>query len=190
MTRPDKCPACASTEPHLHPAVQEGGEVQPCIHPFHLIVTAQNTPERVEAHRRLVAAMGMARDVGAVIADVSPAEAVLNDPPPLFSDESRRRYKRRTVLVDVDEHFFRRCIKCNTEAMAKPRNLIFDNDTKAFRVELAEFPPGWSHLVFRTDGDAFTLGMTYYLPICPECSKATRGFLGIDLERIASGDLV
>jgi hypothetical protein len=34
--RPDLCPRCESPAPHLHPATQaDGGEVQPCTHPFH-----------------------------------------------------------------------------------------------------------------------------------------------------------
>lgn len=35
------CPRCDSPAPHLHPAMQYGGEVQPCSHPFH----EKNTPE-------------------------------------------------------------------------------------------------------------------------------------------------
>lgn len=31
----DRCPRCDSPQLHLHPAVQCGGEVQPCPHPFH-----------------------------------------------------------------------------------------------------------------------------------------------------------
>lgn len=31
----DQCPRCDSPAPHLHPAVQSEGEVQPCPHPFH-----------------------------------------------------------------------------------------------------------------------------------------------------------
>lgn len=30
-----RCPRCDSAYPHLHPAVQSGGEVQVCTHPFH-----------------------------------------------------------------------------------------------------------------------------------------------------------
>lgn len=31
-----KCPRCESPAPNLHPAMQaDGGEVQPCTHPFH-----------------------------------------------------------------------------------------------------------------------------------------------------------
>lgn len=32
---PDVCPTCGSPKPHLHPAVQSEGEVQPCSDPFH-----------------------------------------------------------------------------------------------------------------------------------------------------------
>lgn len=32
---PKKCPRCDSPQPHLHPAVQCEGEVQPCGHPWH-----------------------------------------------------------------------------------------------------------------------------------------------------------
>lgn len=30
------CPKCNSHNPKLHPAIQEGGEVQPCSDPFHI----------------------------------------------------------------------------------------------------------------------------------------------------------
>jgi hypothetical protein len=36
----DRCPRCDSPKPHLHPAVQAGGEVQPCPHEFHDAITA------------------------------------------------------------------------------------------------------------------------------------------------------
>jgi len=29
------CPTCTSHSPELHPAMQEGGEVQPCPDPWH-----------------------------------------------------------------------------------------------------------------------------------------------------------
>jgi hypothetical protein len=32
---PKKCPRCDSPQPHLHPAVQFEGEVEPCGHPWH-----------------------------------------------------------------------------------------------------------------------------------------------------------
>lgn len=43
------CPRCDSPQPHLHPAVAFEGEVQPCAHPYHDTVTAQNTPEKIAA---------------------------------------------------------------------------------------------------------------------------------------------
>lgn len=45
----DRCPTCDSTAPHLHPAVQNEGEVQPCRDAFHERVTPQNTPEQIAA---------------------------------------------------------------------------------------------------------------------------------------------
>jgi hypothetical protein len=45
---PKLCPRCESPAPHLHPAVQHEGEVQPCSHPFHYQVTPENTPERMK----------------------------------------------------------------------------------------------------------------------------------------------
>jgi hypothetical protein len=42
---PGKCPTCESPQPHLHPAVQHEGEVQPCGDAFHRIVTPQNPPQ-------------------------------------------------------------------------------------------------------------------------------------------------
>lgn len=50
-----RCPRCNSPDPHLHPSVQHEGDVQPCGDPFHEIVTAQNTVERIAAHRILLA---------------------------------------------------------------------------------------------------------------------------------------
>jgi hypothetical protein len=38
----DHCPHCQSPAPHLHPAVQAEGEVQPCAHPFHQLQTWSN----------------------------------------------------------------------------------------------------------------------------------------------------
>lgn len=42
-----KCPRCGSPQPHLHPAVQYGGEVQVCFHRYHLTLTAQNTADKI-----------------------------------------------------------------------------------------------------------------------------------------------
>ena len=50
----DRCPSCFSPEPHLHPAVQHEGEVQPCPDDFHRRVTPQNTPQRIAATQRLI----------------------------------------------------------------------------------------------------------------------------------------
>ena len=45
------CPKCDSPAPHLHPAIQFEGEVQPCNHAFHLQITPQNTPAKIaDAH--------------------------------------------------------------------------------------------------------------------------------------------
>lgn len=41
------CPTCDSPAPHLHPAMQSEGEVQPCADPFHHVVTAENTAEKL-----------------------------------------------------------------------------------------------------------------------------------------------
>lgn len=35
MNRTQTCPTCESTAPHLHPAMQHGGEVQPCPDAWH-----------------------------------------------------------------------------------------------------------------------------------------------------------
>jgi hypothetical protein len=42
-----RCPKCNSPAPHLHPAVQFEGEVQPCEHDYHRQLTSQNTRERI-----------------------------------------------------------------------------------------------------------------------------------------------
>ena len=47
MTAYDHCPTCDSPSPHLHPAVQHEGEVQPCRDAFHQTVTPENTPEKI-----------------------------------------------------------------------------------------------------------------------------------------------
>ncbi len=39
-----RCPRCDSPAPHLHPAIQCEGEVQPCPDAFHFTVTNQNPP--------------------------------------------------------------------------------------------------------------------------------------------------
>jgi len=42
-----RCPRCNSPEPHLHPAMQFEGEVQTCLHEYHLTPTPQNTPDKI-----------------------------------------------------------------------------------------------------------------------------------------------
>lgn len=49
-----KCPTCNSPQPHLHPAMQHEGEVQPCRDAFHRIVTPQNTAEKIAAVQALL----------------------------------------------------------------------------------------------------------------------------------------
>lgn len=39
-----RCPTCDSPAPHLHPAVQSEGEVETCVHDFHMTPTPQNGP--------------------------------------------------------------------------------------------------------------------------------------------------
>lgn len=39
-----RCPTCDAPAPHLHPAMQYEGEVQPCKDHFHLKRTPENTP--------------------------------------------------------------------------------------------------------------------------------------------------
>lgn len=48
-----KCPRCGSPQPHLHPAVQFEGEVQPCEHPYHKQKTPQNPPLTNENNKQL-----------------------------------------------------------------------------------------------------------------------------------------
>ena len=47
--QPAKCPTCDSRQPHLHPAVQVGGEVELCTDDFHLRHTPQNMSGYIEA---------------------------------------------------------------------------------------------------------------------------------------------
>lgn len=60
----DKCPRCGSSAPHMHPAVQHGGEVEVCTHDFHLTPTNQNTAEYIaNVHKaRRTRALAMAYD--------------------------------------------------------------------------------------------------------------------------------
>lgn len=44
-----KCKTCDSPRPHLHPAMNNGGEVQPCKDKFHLA----DTPQNRDAMRRI-----------------------------------------------------------------------------------------------------------------------------------------
>jgi hypothetical protein len=53
MAEAMRCPTCTSPAPHLHPAMQYEGEVQPCPDPFHQRVTNQNTPERIADVNRI-----------------------------------------------------------------------------------------------------------------------------------------
>lgn len=55
----DNCPTCDSPKPHLHPAVQFEGEVQPCGDLFHRRVTPENTPERIAQAVELLKACGV-----------------------------------------------------------------------------------------------------------------------------------
>ncbi len=49
-----RCPTCNSPQPHLHPAVQFEGEVQPCADDYHRTVTPSNTPARIKANDELL----------------------------------------------------------------------------------------------------------------------------------------
>ncbi len=44
-----RCPTCDSPHSHLHPAMQEGGEVEVCRYSFHRRITPQNTAARILA---------------------------------------------------------------------------------------------------------------------------------------------
>ena len=54
MTTTKKCPKCNSPSPHLHPAMQFEGEVQPCDNDYHRIVTPENTERRIAANDELL----------------------------------------------------------------------------------------------------------------------------------------
>lgn len=56
------CPSCGSEAPHLHPAVQIGGEVEVCTDAYHLIRTNQNRDDCIAA----VKSKAEARDKGGV----------------------------------------------------------------------------------------------------------------------------
>lgn len=59
----DKCPRCNSPQPHLHPAMQFEGEVQPCSHPFHEQLMT-DTPDIVERlHAKRFSATAKERDI-------------------------------------------------------------------------------------------------------------------------------
>jgi hypothetical protein len=45
--KPAACPTCDSSAPHLHPAIQCGGEVSPCSDAYHCRVTPENTPDKI-----------------------------------------------------------------------------------------------------------------------------------------------
>lgn len=55
----ERCQRCNSPAPHLHPAVQYEGEVQPCTDDYHRQVTPQNTPERIADMDALMARIGV-----------------------------------------------------------------------------------------------------------------------------------
>ena len=67
----ERCPSCTSNAPHLHPAVQHGGEVEMCTDEFHLRPTPQNTGAHIALVRATRALYGIgsateseAKDVG------------------------------------------------------------------------------------------------------------------------------
>lgn len=49
-----RCPTCNSPAPHLHPAVQCEGEVQPCNNDYHRQLTPENTRQRIIENDRLL----------------------------------------------------------------------------------------------------------------------------------------
>lgn len=51
MTR---CPKCNSPRPHLHPAVQFEGEVQPCDNDYHRQITPENTRQKIAENDRFL----------------------------------------------------------------------------------------------------------------------------------------
>ena len=53
----NRCPACDSPRPHLHPAVQCGGEVELCTHDFHLTPTNLNRQSYISAVKAKRAAL-------------------------------------------------------------------------------------------------------------------------------------
>lgn len=65
MTR---CPTCNCPEPHLHPAMQSGGEVEVCADGYHLTPTPQNLPAYIELvaakRRRRLASDGPCKSEG------------------------------------------------------------------------------------------------------------------------------
>lgn len=60
------CPRCRSTAPHMHPAVQSGGEVEVCTDPFHLLEAQQNRPEYIRAVEEARSRAAFARLCGSV----------------------------------------------------------------------------------------------------------------------------
>ena len=60
----DGCPRCGSPQPHLHPCVQEGGEVSLCEHEFHLRETPENTPEAIAELREMLMKLGSGASTG------------------------------------------------------------------------------------------------------------------------------
>lgn len=52
MDHPEKCPRCDSPAPHLHPAMQHGGEVQPCPDAWHFRPDLPTFDPKAEDFRR------------------------------------------------------------------------------------------------------------------------------------------